>query len=71
MSRVDRAVRAGLFTAVLTGSLGFGAAQAFARPSGGESGARACTYSTCNDYCERLFGPGSLGYCYRDFCTCN
>jgi hypothetical protein len=74
MSRVNRALRAGLFTAVLTSSLGFGAAQAFAEPSERESGARAraCDLTSCNNYCERLFGPGSLGYCERGgFCTCN
>lgn len=71
MSRVHRALRAGLFTAVLTSSLGFGAAQAFARPATGESTARACDLASCNDYCERRFGPGSLGYCDGGFCTCN
>lgn len=71
MSRVIRYVRAGLFTAVLTGSLGFGAAQAIARPSSGESTARACTKSYCDSYCKSRLGSQAVGFCQPNgSCLC-
>lgn len=71
MSRVDRVVRAGLFTAVLASSLSFGVVQAFAGPTEGEGATRACNTWQCDDYCKSRFGPESTGYSGRSGCTCS
>ena len=62
-----KAVRNGLFAAVLAGSLGFGASQAMAAPAA-ESAARTCSAIQCTGYCVNQGADG--GVCSNNKCLC-
>ncbi|HEU0302223.1 MAG TPA: hypothetical protein VFR37_22390 [Longimicrobium sp.] len=69
MSGIGRKVHGGLLAAMVAGSLGFGAAEAFARP-GQAKAPPTCDPVKCNHYCEARFGPFASGECWGDECLC-
>lgn len=68
MSGIGRKVRGGLFAAGVLGALGFGAAEAFARPA--EDVADRCNPTGCSRSCEARLGPLGVGFCLEGQCVC-
>ena len=69
MRGIGRTVRNVVFTAGVLGSLGFGAAGAFARPAQAAAPPN-CNPETCNTICEARHGPFAHGECWGDQCVC-
>ncbi|HEX8693878.1 MAG TPA: hypothetical protein VF746_15760 [Longimicrobium sp.] len=69
MSGIARKVRGGLLAAGVLGALGFGAAEAFARPAEDE-GPPDCNPTSCNAMCQGRFGPFASGECIDNMCLC-
>lgn len=69
MSGIGRKVRGGLLAASVLGALGFGAAEAFARPAEDEA-ARRCNPTGCSRSCEARLGPLAVGFCLENDCVC-
>ena len=69
MSGIGRKMRGGVLAAMVAGSLGFGAAEAFARPADTERAA-ACDPERCDRVCKAQNGPFAHGECWGDECLC-
>lgn len=69
MSGFGSKLRGGLLAAAVAGSLGFGAAEAFARPAEARAALR-CDPDQCNTYCQARHGPFAHGECWGDECLC-
>ena len=70
MSGFGRKLRGGLMAAIVAGSLGFGAAEAFARPAEEIKAPPSCDPVRCNNYCVNRHGPFAHGECWGDECLC-
>ena len=64
---MTRKLRTGIFAALTTLALGFGAGQALAAPSGADA-LRGCTPDSCEKKCQTQYGVS--GFCTGRGCWC-
>ena len=67
---MKRTITRSLAAVALAGTLGFGAAQAFASPAPAEGSAKVCNDFACNALCEARWGPFASGRCVDGQCEC-
>ena len=76
MRTMIRRSRAALLSLAVLGALGFGASSALAGPmrlpecTDPEANGPCGTDSGCRSYCDRLFGPGTGGFCNENTYCC-
>lgn len=66
--RTTGTARRWVLGAMMAGSPGFGAAQAFAGPTAAEEGAGRCSPSNCTVSCQMRGAAG--GDCFNGVCVC-
>lgn len=69
MGTIFTKARNGLLAASVLATLGFGAAQAFARPADPQE-AQVCAPGRCDRECKERFGSFASGFCEMGVCTC-
>ena len=76
MPRAMKTARTTLLSLAVLGALGFGASAAVAGPmrlpecTDPEANGPCGTDSGCRSYCDRLFGPGTGGFCNENSYCC-